>query len=113
MGARGSGIGSRARLWCGIVVGEERIARVVLTGEAVFVDEPTVSLSDSRNHHYHHHLEGSRCVSVSLSLFEEVQVVGTYREAIVGLGSGEVKFGFHTRAIESLRKVSKVPYYLR
>lgn len=108
MGARGSGIGSRARLWCGIVVGEERIARVVLTGEAVFVDEPTVSLSDSRNHHHyhHHHLEGSRCVSVSLSLSlsEEVQVVGTYREAIVGLGSGEVKFGFHTRAIESLRK---------
>lgn len=66
MGARGSGIGSRARLWCGIVVGEERIARVVLTGEAVFVDEPTVSLSDSRNHH-HHRLEGSRCVSASLS----------------------------------------------
>lgn len=69
MGARGSGIGSRARLWCGIVVGEERIARVVLTGEAVFVDEPTVSLSNSRNHHHYHHLEGSRCVSVSLSLF--------------------------------------------
>lgn len=71
MGARGSRIGSRARLWCGIVVGEERIARVVLTGEAVFVDEPTVSLSDSRDHHYHHHhhLEGSRCVCVSLSLF--------------------------------------------
>lgn len=109
MGARGSGIGSRARLWCGIVVGEERIARVVLTGEAVFVDEPTVSLSDSRNHHHyhHHHLEAQGvCVSLSLSLslFEEVQVVGTYREAIVGLGSGEVKFVLHTRAIESLRK---------
>lgn len=73
MGARGSGIGSRARLWCGIVVGEERIARVVLTGEAVFVDEPTVSLSDSRNHHHyhHHHLEAQGvCVCVSLFLRE-------------------------------------------